>query len=613
MNRALPLLACILLAAAVWALWPSADTPDLSPDAEQGAQEEARGPAGLDPQVALPENPLGAAALVEEVLPSQSADRDEDLPGFVVRGQVQDGSAAGPLLARLVYGERETMELDDWFHRTGLSWTKPKPLRADGRFVFDGDYRSELADQYWRVEVGIAAQDGDEFRGGTTPMLTLGTSGAFPVLEQQPHEVGVIATLPPIELRVPLHDWHLMPEGDFMLTGEFEKRPFMWHGRPYDWFQSTEGPRTSGSIRLSPWHDQRQFRAVVQGSDTGLEDPVQGEWFTLSPGVHELEVLRPRAAGMLEIFFPNSRALFPPSEKGLGIGNQVELRLSRFDAKTSSSFESRVLIDPTVRHDLYDASWGLAPEPAGGWQGDTYVARVGWIDSGSWQLAVEARHLNRAAEPRTIEIAPFDVTRVEVSWLEPGKEVRIVPPFLRGLHDQYVLRTWARMPSGEAHVYRQGLITQGPRELVAPPGTIAIASISHWHGTPENEGEPTSRLSYIRGEWAARRELEDGSIELPLQRSSTRYLLEFAEDTVITGGNLGEIRGRNGEIDGQAIQFAVSGSRSIELAGFPPGFYDVRVAPRDTSTNESRFFPWRTIEIRSQPSQPSPGSAGSGN
>jgi hypothetical protein len=390
------------------------------------------------------------------------------------------------------------------------------------------------------------------------------------------------------------------------LEGEFERPPAFWTGQPIAAFKPSEGARLTKSIRLSPWHAGRKFRVKAASGNLKLDEPAYGEWITLQPGRHELSALHPVAGGMLEIFFPESRSLFPEKEGGSGFTDQTQIRLARFDAKRRTSFEARFLVDPGASKELYDSSWGLAPDPGGAWQGDTYIARVGWIESGAWSLAVEVAHLGRVAEPVSIEIAPFDVTRVTMRWLEPGTKIRILPSPAGLSMDDYVLSTWATLPNGKAHVYRFGLVEQSPRELQVPPGTRTISSVSHWHGEPKVVGGPSSRLSFYRGELSELRKpsaVQDDQAaqalpELAIHRANTSLVLEFPLDTSIKGYHMGEIRGLSGQLDQHAITFTVNPGRAIELVGFPPGYYDVRLAPNEPLVSATEFLPWRTIQIQ---------------
>jgi hypothetical protein len=590
-----------LLGVLSWVLWPNRaaeqiealGTPVDLTDQQQGATTpdlESREQTSQAAQV-LPSEPPDARQV-------ERAQADEELQ---VSGQVTS-TLAEALFARLVYVSKGEMEGADWFHHPDLAWTKPRPVEKDGSYAFRGPYPPEFSELDWRVEIGIAVRDGDEFRG-STPLLTVGTSEHFAIERMVPVEIARIEVFEPIELLVPLHDWHLIPSDDIMLSGEFERRPAMWHGKPTAWFKPSAGARISKSIRLSPWHRGRKFRVQAHSAETGLDEPAFGEWIILQPGRHELAALQPIACGMLEIFFPNSRDLFPAKEGGSGFTDLTEIRLGRFDAKSRSSFQARFLVDPGGTPLLYDPNWGVSPEPGGAWQGDAYVARVGWIEAGAWQLAVEAPHLGRIAEPMSIEIAPFDVTRVTMQWLDPGSKIRILPTPAGISTDNYVLSTWATLPTGKAHVYGLGLLEQSARELQVPPGSRAVTSVSHWHGEAKIPGGPSSRLSYYRGEMNALRrpaaEPAGALPELELHRASTSLVLEFPLDASIKGYHMGEIRGLSGQLDGHAITFTVDPGRAIELLGFPPGHYDVRLAPNQPALTATEFLTWRTIQIQS--------------
>lgn len=588
-----------VLGVLTWVLWPSPTAEQIQTNdahSEDSGQQQAAATPGLDDR----DQPgLEAIDLPNESLDAKQDERVQANAELQVNGKVAS-TLSEPLFARMVYVNKGEMEGADWFHHPGLSWTKPKPVEADGSFSFRGPYPSGFDAYEFRVEIGIAVRDGDEFRG-STPLLTVGTSEHFAIEPSVPIELATIEALEPIELVVPLHDWHLIPSEDLMLSGEFEKRPALWHGKPTAWFKSSAGARISKSIRLSPWHRGRMFRVQARGSDTQLDEPAFGEWITLQPGRHELAALQPVAGGMLEIFFPNSRRLFPVKEGGSGFTDLTEIRLGRFEAKSRSSFEARFMVDPGASKELYDPNWGVNPEPGGAWQGDTYIARVGWIDAGGWELAVEAPHLGRIAEPMSIEIAPFDVTRVSMEWLEPGTKVRILPTPAENSMDDYVLSTWATLPTGKAHVYRFGIVEQSARELQVPPGSKAVTSVSHWHGEAKFEGGPSSRLSYYRGAMSTLRlpgEDKDGALpELEMHRATTSLVLEFPLDTSIKGYHMGEIRGLSAQLDGHAITFTVNPGRAIELVGFPPGHYDVRLAPNQPTVSATEFVPWRTIQI----------------
>ena len=459
----------------------------------------------------------------------------------------------------------------------------------------------------WRIEVGLLARDGDEFRG-STPMYVLGISEPFQVAEDAPVRLAPVRAENEIELRVPMHDWHLFPEEDTILQGEFEQRPGIWQGKPTAWVHPEDGPQVTKSIRVSPLHLGQRFRVTAESGSASNRETSTGEWFVLTTGVHQLEILRPVPSGMLEIFFPNSRPLFPESDKGLPWGHQVQVRLHRFDPKTRSSFSNNVLIDPTSQKKAYDPSWGLAHEPSGAWQGDTYVARIGWIEAGPWQVSVDARHADRSAKPATIEVAPFDVTRVTLEWMGPNRLIEVIPRPAGESLDEYVISTWATLAQGEVHRFAQQLIEQQtPRKLTIPPESRFVASVSYWNA--HRDGKDLSRLLYYRGDFA---EIDDKN-RLILKRSATQHELEFPLDLNLEGSYLAELRGLAGQLDGQLIPFAVSVHRSVTLMGFPPGLYQMRLAPQSSQQSETRFTPWQTIEIRSQPNPQSPDSEGSGN
>jgi hypothetical protein len=598
--RVLPLtLLVVLLGVLSWVLWPSSESEGIEePVAQTEVTAQPRTALTSDPQEGEKPTQEASAVPAESENPA-SEEREQLNEELEVHGKVASRLSES-LFARLVYVAKGEMAGSDWFHHPGLVWTKPKPVKSDGSYAFRGPYAREFADFDWRVEIGIAVRDGDEFRG-STPLLTVGTSEPFSIERSVPVELAAIEALEPIELSVPLHDWHLIPCEDLMMSGEFETRPAMWHGKPTAWFKSSDGARITKSIRLSPWHRDRKFRVQARGDHPGLDDPAFGEWIILQPGRHELATLQPIAGGMLEIFFPNSRELFPVKKGGAGFSDLTEIRLGRFDAKRRSSFEARFMVDPGASKEIYDPSWGVAPEPGGAWQGDTYVARVGWIEAGAWQLAVEARHLGRIAEPISLEVTPFDVTRITMQWLEPGKKIRIVPTPAGMGFDDYVLSTWATIATGKAHVYRFALDVQAPRELQVPPGSRSVASVSHWHGEPKVAGGPSSQLSYFRGEMTAlsapSEDQADALPELAIHRAATSLVLEIPLDTSIKGYHLGEIRGLTGQLDGHAITFTVHAGRAIGLAGFPPGHYDVRLAPYEPSITATEFLPWRTIQI----------------
>ena len=602
--RAWPLL--LLLAALVvltWVLLPDSEQAQLeTPDTQVETSADPRTAEftdGLEDALAQ----AGDSSPSTESATPESEEREALHAGLDVQGTVLGGYSEA-LYARLVYVNQGEMQTEDWFHHPGLTWTKPRALPADGSFQFRGGFTDAFANYDWRVEVGIQVRDGDEFRG-PSPLLTLGVSESFHIDEGVPLEIAPVAISEPIELVVPLHNWHLIPSEDIMLSGEFEKRPAMWHGKPTAWFKSSDGARVTETIRLSTWHVGRKFRVHARSDDASLDEPAFGEWIILQAGRHELAALQPIAGGMLEIFFPASRGLFPEKEGGAGFTNQTEIRLARFDAKRRTSFEARYMVDPGASENLYDPSWGLAPDPGGAWLGDAYVARVGWIEAGSWDLAVEVPQLGRIAEPVEIEIAPFDVTRVTMRWLDPGQKIRILPTPAGVGRDDYVLSTWVTLPTGKAHVYRFGLVEQSPRELQVPPGSRFVSSVSHWHGEPKTVGGPSSRLSFYRGEMASLRKPNAEQVEedpqalpeLSIRRTATSLVLEFPLDTSIKGYHMGEIRGLSGQLDEHAITFTVHPGRAIELIGFPPGYYDVRLAPNQPLISATEFVPWRTIQI----------------
>lgn len=606
MSRALPLLACILIAAAVWALWPAADPAPVLVEQADRPTETRDEAAPNEPGSAEMTAPDLAA---EAAPPADGSDsvRTAANDGFQVEISIAPAPALEGLQARLIYGDEDAVLGDPRFLSLGLRYGKPKQVPDDGVVRFSSAYRPEFAALHWRVEVGIAAEDGDEFRG-STPLYVLGVSEPFQVIEGTPARLPTVRAEGIIELQVPMHDWHLLPDEDTMLQGEFDHRPGVWQGKPTAWVHAEDGPRVTKRLRVSPLHLGQRFRVVARPGSASNGEPSTGEWFVLTPGVHQLEILRPVAAGMLEIFFPESRALFPESEQGLGWGHQVQVRLQRFDANTRSSFTHNVLIDPTTRKDAYDPSWGLVQEPSGAWQGDTYVARIGWIEAGPWQISVDARHAQQSARPTAIEVAPFDVTRVTLAWMGKNQVVKVVPSPPGESMDEYVISTWATLDQGAVHRFAQQLIEQQtPRELTVPPASSKVVSVSYWNA--HRDGRDLSRLLYYRGHLS---EL-DAENQLRIRRLNTRFELEFPLDSNLKGSYLAELQANEGQLDGQAIPFAISVHRSVSLIGFPPGFYRVRLAPQSREQSETRFLPWRTIEIKSQPNQPNPGSAGSGN
>ena len=613
MGRAAFLLGGALLVALAWALWPSADAGPVELDPTTPAQQTDRGPAPHAEGAASEDaarNPRGATI---PAAPPRTQERAEERPGFLVHATVSDQSGLPGLQTRLVYGVASQLEPEDWYHSTDLEFTKPKPVPADGALRFETDYQTAFGAHTWRVELGVAAIPGDE-SAGQTPLLRLGFSPSFTVLEGQAVELGTLTTQAPITLRVPLHDWHLLPGVDGKLAGQFEQRVEAWQTSilstqepPTVNFNAKDRPRLERSLRLSPWHVGRRFRVYAEVDQGGVTERSEAEWITLQPGESLLEILRPLPIGMLEIFFPASRALFPPTEGGLGLGNQVEVRLSRFDARSRTSFENRVLIDPTVRDEAYDPAWGMQREPGGGWQGDAYVARIGWLEAGAWQVAVDARHLNRSAAPMRIEVLPFDVTRIELEWLEASQEWTIVPTPAGATADEYVLATWARLGDGRVHRFAESWLGQQlERTLMVPPTADKICSVSLWNG--HRDGKDRSSLRYYGGLTNTAKEQR-----LPIARAPTERLLDFTAGGLVTDGALGEISGLDGQLDGQVFTFTVWRERPFTLLGFPPGRYQIRVAPMQRGAQETRFQPWREIEIRSQPSPLPEAEAGAGN
>lgn len=598
----------LALLATWWVLQPDGPPTTLDPSAAQATNPDDPEAATPDPTPAEADDDptLGAAAPIESIPDEEARSRDEELEGFVVTGQVLDPGNLGSLQARLVYGDAPGVEDASWWFSPGLAWAKPQPLDEDGRFRFARAYDGSFKTLAWRVEIGVTPEDGDEFRG-RTPLLVLGNSEAFRVTEGAPVAVAQISVQPPISLTVPLHDFHLIDD-DHLLQGEFERRPTIWHGRPTRWIHARDGAQIERRIRLSPFHAGQRFRVLARSSTYQSDPASKGPWFLLQPGEHRLDVLRPPALGLVEVIMPGTQALLE-AEARPQVSHQLKLRLVSEEAKNRSSRSVQVTYDPAESRPAYDPSWGTRREPAAAWQDDSFVARIPAVPAGRWQLSVEAPHLGRMTAPLDLNVAPFDVTRARTEWLGEPTRLRVVPTPPGASLDEYVLNTWAALPQGRAHAFGATFIgSQQPRWLQVPPETVAVGSVSHWHGTPTEPDGAGSRLLFYRGA------LEDRQGEdLPIRRAGTRYRLEFPLDANVTGGHLAELRARGPQLDGQTIAFRIRGNLEVDLIGFPPGFYDVRLAREARESTEAEFRSWDTIEIRSQPNQDRPGSEDAGN